>query len=48
MDKPLIFGYLGKIVRSEGKTEEESFWVEMIRPPKSKEVKDGKSTFMFI
>ncbi len=48
MDKQLIFCYFGKIVRSEGKTEEECFWVEMIRPLKSEEVKDGKPTFMFI
>ena len=48
MDKPLIFGYFGKIVRSEGKTEKEYFWVEMIRPLKSEEVKSGKSLFMII
>ena len=48
MDKPLIFGYFGKIVITKGKTEKEYFWVEMIRPPKSKEVKGGKSTFMII
>ena len=39
MDKPLIFGYFGKIVISKGKTEMEGFWVEMIRPLKSEEVK---------
>ena len=48
MDKPLIFGYFGKIVRSKGKTKVECFWVEMIRPLKSKEVGVGKSAFMII
>ena len=39
MDKPLIFGYFGRIVMSKGKTEMELVWVEMIRPPRSEEVK---------
>ena len=39
MDKPLIFGYFDKIVTTKGKSEMEHFWVEMIRPLKSEEVK---------
>src|SRR3990167_8673505 len=42
MDKLLIFNYFGKIVRSEGKTEVECFYVEMIRPLENEEVLVGK------
>ena len=48
MDNPLIFGYFGKIVMSEEKTEMEWVWVEMIRPPRSEEVKSRKSLFAII
>ena len=48
MDKQLIFCYFGKIVMSEGMTEMEGVWVEMIRPLKSEEVKVRKSTFAII
>jgi len=48
MDMQLIFCNFSKIVNTKGKTEMEYFRVEMIRPPKSEEVKSGKSLFMII
>ena len=48
MDMQLIFCNFIKIVMSKGMTKMEGVWVEMIRPPKSEEVKGGKSTFMII
>src|SRR3989344_8698344 len=48
MDMQLIFCNFDKIVTTKGKTKMEYFWVEMIRPLKSEEVKGGKSLFAII
>ena len=48
MDMQLIFCNFLKIVITKGKTERECFWAEMIRPPRSEEVKSGKSLFAII
>ena len=48
MDMQLIFCNFFQIVITKGMTEKDRMWVEMIRPPKSKEVKGGKSLFMII
>ena len=45
MDMQLIFCNFNKVVFTKGKTEMECFWVEMIRPLKSEEVRDWKIRF---